>query len=113
MGMIGTVVAAGLTAGPALGGFILAYFSWRLIFFINIPIGILSGMITLRVLGEKGSDGAARGKPIRGAAFDWPGAILLAICFCFFILGVNRGGTWGYASWRFCACIFTHNRVYT
>ncbi len=28
--------------GPTLGGFIVTYFSWRWIFFINIPIGILS-----------------------------------------------------------------------
>jgi MFS family permease len=28
--------------GPTLGGFIVAYFSWRWIFFINIPLGLVS-----------------------------------------------------------------------
>ncbi|MCP4692178.1 MAG: MFS transporter, partial [Desulfobacterales bacterium] len=38
--------------------------------------------------------------------FDWPGAFLLAVCFCSFILALNRGGAWGYTSWRFGACVF-------
>ena len=28
--------------GPTLGGFIVTYFSWRWIFFINVPLGLLS-----------------------------------------------------------------------
>ncbi|MCP4686512.1 MAG: MFS transporter, partial [Desulfobacterales bacterium] len=106
MGMIGTVVAAGLTTGPALGGVILAYFSWRVIFFINIPIGVMSVIAIHRILGGKNAGGdASPEKTIRGGAFDWPGAFLLAVCFCSFILALNRGGAWGYTSWRFGACV--------
>jgi len=35
LGMLGAVVAAGLTVGPVAGGMILEYFSWRFIFYIN------------------------------------------------------------------------------
>ncbi|MBM9605680.1 MFS transporter [Desulfopila inferna] len=37
-----TVWGISSVIGPTLGGFIVSYFSWRWIFFINIPIGILS-----------------------------------------------------------------------
>jgi len=43
IGMMSSVVASGLTAGPALGGLLIHYFSWRAIFYINIPIGLLTG----------------------------------------------------------------------
>src|SRR5918993_939575 len=36
--------------GPPLGGFITTYFSWRWIFFINIPIGLLGIFLTLRYI---------------------------------------------------------------
>ncbi len=106
LGMIGTIVASGLTAGPALGGLILDHFSWRVIFFINIPIGVASIIVTLRIFKGKGARGASpRETSTREEVFDWPGAALLALCFCTFILALNRGGAWGYASWRFYMCV--------
>jgi EmrB/QacA subfamily drug resistance transporter len=37
-----------LVIGPPLGGFITTYFSWHWIFFLNLPIGILALVLTLR-----------------------------------------------------------------
>jgi MFS family permease len=42
MGYLHMAVAAGLTAGPALGGLLLAVTSWRVVFLVNLPIGILA-----------------------------------------------------------------------
>ena len=50
LGMIGAVVAAGLTTGPVVGGFLLDYFSWRYIFYINIPIGIAASLGAMVIL---------------------------------------------------------------
>jgi MFS family permease len=36
--------------GPPLGGFITTYFSWRWIFWINIPIGILGVLLATKVI---------------------------------------------------------------
>jgi EmrB/QacA subfamily drug resistance transporter len=56
--------------GPTLGGFIVSFFSWRWIFFINLPLGLLSlaGIwLFLREFREKKSD----------VSLDWPGLISL------------------------------------
>lgn len=40
LGLIGSVVAAGTLAGPPLGGLLTAWWGWRSIFWINLPIGL-------------------------------------------------------------------------
>lgn len=79
LGMVGTVVAAGLTTGPALGGFILDHFSWRTIFYINVPIGLVAYLAAARILKGGPAD------VIRRESFDGVGALLLAICLCTFL----------------------------
>ena len=86
LGMVGTVVAAGLTTGPALGGLIVELSSWRMIFYINVPIGIAAALFADRVLREGQSDAA------RAASFDRLGAGLLAVSICAFIIATNRLG---------------------
>jgi EmrB/QacA subfamily drug resistance transporter len=55
--------------GPALGGFITTYASWRWIFYLNLPIGALALLATFRLL--PGDAGGAK-RP-----FDWPGFLLI------------------------------------
>lgn len=79
LGMVGTVVAAGLTTGPALGGFILDHFSWRAIFYVNIPIGLVAFWAASRILKGGPAD------VVRKEPFDGIGAFLLALCLCAFL----------------------------
>lgn len=91
LGMIGMVVATGLTTGPALGGFILEHFSWRVIFFINVPIGIgvaVAALLILKRMPQRLLD-----EPL-----DWIGALLIAVCFSTFIAGLSHIHDWGPAS---------------
>lgn len=41
IGLFGTVAAGGQVVGPVIGGLLVGYLSWRWIFFVNVPIGIL------------------------------------------------------------------------
>jgi EmrB/QacA subfamily drug resistance transporter len=93
LGMVGTVVAAGLTTGPALGGLILAHLSWPVIFYINIPIGITAAAVATGVLKKI---------PARrlNESMDHAGAVLLAVCLTAFLLILTRCGDWGIASSR-------------
>ncbi len=92
LGMIGAVVAAGLTTGPVVGGIILEYLSWRYIFYINIPIGmaaIFYGLILFRkIQSSKGSH-----EPL-----DVIGSVLLIITLASFIIFVTQISRWGLIS---------------
>lgn len=50
LGAIGAFVSLGSIAGPGLGGVILAQFTWSYIFWINVPIGILTMVIAEKFL---------------------------------------------------------------
>src|SRR5512138_602896 len=74
LGALGTCIAVGLTAGPPLGGLIVASLSWRWVFFVNVPVGLAGTAWALRTLPRGG--GAAGGPVLdagvfREPAFSW------------------------------------------
>lgn len=99
LGMIGAVVAAGLTTGPVAGGILLAYGPWPTIFLINVPIGIaatLGGILVLKdIPGVKGIN-----EPM-----DKIGSLLLVLMLSLLIIGLTRSSDWGVVSVRFLTCI--------
>lgn len=50
LGIAATSASVALISGPVIGGFILEHFSWRFIFYLNIPLGIFSGFMILKYL---------------------------------------------------------------
>lgn len=50
LGAIGALVSLGSIAGPGLGGLILSQFSWAYIFWINVPVGIVTMLIAEKFL---------------------------------------------------------------
>lgn len=90
LGINAVIVALGVSVGPTLGGVITAYFSWRWIFYVNVPIGIVGFILTLRVLTEK-----LRHNPGR---FDPLGAVLLGIGLAVFTAGLSFGQEIGWTS---------------
>ena len=49
----------GPVVGPPLGGFITTYFHWRWIFWINVPIGVLGVLLSLRFIANLRERGGA------------------------------------------------------
>ncbi|MFC1856023.1 MFS transporter [Thermodesulfobacteriota bacterium] len=85
LGSIGTVVALGIMTGSPLGGAIVSSLSWRYIFFINIPVGIIGTIASLLVLQKKGAHEKIR------KTFDFLGAGALVIFMVTFLLAVTIG----------------------
>jgi EmrB/QacA subfamily drug resistance transporter len=90
LGLNAITVSLGISVGPTLGGLITAYLSWRWIFFVNVPIGIVGLILTLRVLTERLHRNPGR--------FDPFGAILLAIGLAAITGGLSFGQELGWTS---------------
>ncbi|MBR1907692.1 MFS transporter [bacterium] len=91
-GILASVAALGITLAAPLSGFISAYLSWRWIFFINIPIGILS------VLFLNYSMNGIFDKTVPFKNFDYSGAVLSFFLAFLITLYLNRGNSIGWSS---------------
>jgi len=90
LGLNGMSVSLGLSLGPVLGGILTQAASWRAIFLINVPIGILAIVWAARVLPAE-TPGAGRTFDLRGAALS--GGALFAL-----LLALSEGQAWGWTS---------------
>ncbi len=81
----------GPVVGPPVGGFITTYFSWRWVFFLNVPIGIL-GMVLVTYLIENYRESVAR-------PLDWLGFVLsgLSLASILYSLDLAAHGSLGEA----------------
>ncbi|MES2319886.1 MAG: MFS transporter [Pseudomonadota bacterium] len=83
MGLLGTMSAVGTTLGPSLGGVLIAWLGWRAVFFINLPLGLLTFFIARRYLPV---DSVATGR-----GFDYLGTLLLALTLAAYALSMTLG----------------------
>ncbi len=82
---IASVWAVSAVVGPTLGGVLSEQASWRWIFWINVPLGVVAAVVLVRRFEESGARGVRR--PIDG----W-GAALLAGGAGLLLLGLLEGG---------------------
>ncbi len=82
---IGIMVAPAL--GPIIGGYFVDYVDWRMIFYFNVPIGIILFLGTLILL-----ENDIPAKPFV-KKFDFAGFILIAICLATLLYVLNEGQT--------------------
>jgi EmrB/QacA subfamily drug resistance transporter len=94
LGLNGTIVAAGLVAGPTIGGLITDALGWRWVFYIAIPVGLLAIPFALAVLQERHIAVATRARE----PFDWPGSALWAAFLFALLFALNRGSSMGWGS---------------
>jgi EmrB/QacA subfamily drug resistance transporter len=97
LGLTTVVAALGISTGPTLGGLITDHMSWRWIFYINVPLGLVALLATWRLLGNVG-----RRAP---QPFDPVGAGLIAVGVSTMALGLSFGQTWGWTSLRLLTCL--------
>lgn len=90
LGMNAIFVALGTSVGPTLGGIITANLTWRWIFYVNVPLGIIGVIATLLVLKDRSQRQSGR--------FDPSGATLLAVGLVALTLGLSFGQEWGWTS---------------
>lgn len=89
MGVIGAIVSIGIVVGPALGGIIIGAFSWRWIFYVNLPVGLAGTWLARRYVPDF--------KPAKRQPFDYGGALTLFAGLLCLLLGLTLGQQQGFA----------------
>lgn len=90
-GLFGAVFGASSVLGPLLGGLFTQHLSWRWVFYINLPIGIVALAVIATVLRI----------PVRSQkhTIDYLGTFLIAaVATCLVLVASLGGSTWGWGS---------------
>ncbi|WP_371516792.1 MFS transporter [Kitasatospora sp. NBC_01300] len=92
-GLFGAVFGVTSVLGPLLGGLFVDNLSWRWVFYINLPIGIVALVVIAAVL---------HGQEVRRRhRIDYLGTVLIAAVATCLVLMTSLGGTtWGWTSWQ-------------
>jgi EmrB/QacA subfamily drug resistance transporter len=91
LGITVASVYAGISCGPLIGGALVTAYGWRTIFYLSIPLGLLTLAITLIKLRGDWADAA-------GEPFDWRGSLIYALALLLLILGASNldHGAWAW-----------------
>lgn len=91
VGLWGAAAALASGLGPPIGGALVQASSWRWVFLVNLPLGIIAIAVARRGLVESRAPGRRRVPDLRGAS-------LLAIALGLLTLGLIKGPDWGWTS---------------
>lgn len=86
---LGSMGGLALALGPVLGGVIVTYWSWRWIFFINIPIIVFGFLFCLKSINETNIKQ-------QDLQLDWKGMLLLAFAMGGIVLSLIHSQTFGW-----------------
>jgi EmrB/QacA subfamily drug resistance transporter len=89
-GVFGAVTGVAVAVGPVVGGALTSGLSWRWIFFVNLPIGILALLVTLREVEESKAPVARRP--------DWLGFVTFTLGLTALVFGLIRSHPDGWGS---------------
>ncbi|ADU30509.1 MDR family MFS transporter [Evansella cellulosilytica] len=91
MGLVGLVISFAPAIGPALSGFIMIHFSWRVLFYIILPIALLSIVISIFKL-QNVTD-------LKNPKVDILSVIFSSFGFGGLLYGFTAVGNYGWSNW--------------
>lgn len=110
LGLQATMTYLGLTAGPAVGGWLASLLGWRVVFYINLPVGLAAIWLSLHFIPRDTNHQQSE-------QFDYPGALTFILGLGALLLGLNQGEEWGWLSLPIiglllCAALFLSLFIY-
>ncbi|MFF6912585.1 DHA2 family efflux MFS transporter permease subunit [Streptomyces sp. NPDC012466] len=92
-GLFGAVFGATSVLGPLLGGLFTQHLSWRWVFYVNLPVGVVALAVIAAVLHIP--------RTARRHVIDYLGTFLIAaVATCLVLVASLGGTTWAWGSWR-------------
>jgi len=91
LGMYGATASVGFVAGQVLGGVLVEFTSWRAVFLVNVPVGLLAVVLAPWLLGE-----SRQRRP--GTRLDSAGALLITVAVAAAVFAVSQLDVLGWAS---------------
>ena len=88
----------GIAIGPLLGGFIIHYTTWPIVFWLNVPVGILSAYCIVKFFPptEPG---------LKERRIDYLGMFLMTGTMVLITLGISQGNNWGWTDSGTLSCL--------
>jgi EmrB/QacA subfamily drug resistance transporter len=78
LGLYGATASVGFVAGQVLGGLLVQFTSWRAVFLVNVPLGLLAAALAPKLLAQARRSPSKRGLDV-GGAFFITGAIVALV----------------------------------
>lgn len=94
LGWMGSFVSLGGIIGPSLGGILLNFFPWHIIFWLNVPIGFVAIIILIKYLPSSFD------KTYKNDNFDLIGSLILLVGFTSMFVGILLSQQFGWFDWR-------------
>jgi EmrB/QacA subfamily drug resistance transporter len=91
LGMYGATASVGFVAGQVLGGVLVQFTSWRAVFLVNVPVGLLAVALAPLLLGE-----SRQRRP--GTRLDGAGALLITVAVAAAVFAVSQLDVLGWSS---------------
>jgi EmrB/QacA subfamily drug resistance transporter len=90
----GAIAGAGGAVGLLLGGVLVQLLSWRWVFFVNVPIGVVVLALAPRIIPESRSESVAKG------GYDVGGAVSITLGTIALVFTLIKANSWGWTSGR-------------
>lgn len=90
MGIFGVPALLAPALGPTLGGYLVTYAGWQLIFYINVPVGIVAIILSILLIREY--------RPAERTSFDFVGFFFVALGMSTLLYALSSASTDGWTS---------------
>lgn len=92
LGLYGATASVGFVAGLVLGGFLVQFFDWRAVLWVNVPVGLAAAAASPFLLPRTGAS--------RRIRLDVWGAVLMTGMIALAVYAISEGGSLGWLDWQ-------------
>ena len=96
IGLYGAISSVGFVSGQVLGGVLVQFTSWRAVFLVNVPVGLLAAALAPAILGQAAK--ATRSETKTKSNLDLRGALLITSAVALLVFAMSQGVVLGWTS---------------